>query len=133
MNEREGRSGRREMTAAGILAVVTSGLFAVNNAEVYRDGNMQPLVTVAAVLLSLFVCGWIERLMTRRGAASLSELLPAAVAPVIGLMLSLALVCVAALPIAEYSAKIQLSACFGLSEWLSALFLSTSLADMHLI
>lgn len=102
MNEREGRSGRREMTAAGILAVVTSGLFAVNNAEVYRDGNMQPLVTVAAVLLSLFVCGWIERLMTRRGAASLSELLPAAVAPVIGLMLSLALVCVPALPIAEY-------------------------------
>ena len=102
MNEREGRSGRKEMTAAGILCVVTSGLFAVNNAEVYRDGNMQPLVTAAAVLLSLLVCGGLERLLLRRGAASLDGLLPGAAAPVAGVLLALALVVAAALPIAEY-------------------------------
>ncbi len=75
MNLREGRSGVREMTAAALLAVVTNGLFAVNNADTYRSGNMQYLATVVAVLLCLLLLSVLERVMAARNAQSLDMLL----------------------------------------------------------
>lgn len=75
MNHRIGKFGRQEGVCIVALCGIVNGLFAVDNAAVYENGNVQYLVSLFGAGLAWLLMEWTVHTMRRHGDASLLELL----------------------------------------------------------
>ena len=103
MNLRDGRIGRQESVAMGLIALCAAGLVTVNPQQTYAGGNLMYLARPLGVGLAL-AAFWITGLIQRRsGAKDLFELLELSLGPVLGalaaLLLCACLLLCAALPL----------------------------------
>lgn len=102
MQLREGRIGKQETASAVFLASTVSGLFAVQSAAYYRNGNSSYFSTILAALISLLLFSVILFTMAGARIPNLAALYQRGYGPVFSgpasLLTSLALSYFAALP-----------------------------------
>ncbi|MBR3270828.1 MAG: GerAB/ArcD/ProY family transporter [Clostridia bacterium] len=105
MNDRLGRFGRQELTAAATLLTVVCGCFSMDEAAFYRDGNVRHFATAASLLFAWLLLEIAVRRLRGMGADSLGGLLrrlPAFLSLPVSLLLFGALLLAAALPTARF-------------------------------
>lgn len=106
MNHREGRFGTQEATAATTIAMLISGIFAVDNAQTYAKGNILYLASFTALLITTAVFLLLVRAMKRQASKSLCELSKQSLTPIFGtganLVLIVVLIVAAIFPLSSF-------------------------------
>ncbi len=111
MNLRLGRFGLQESACAVGLSALISGVFAVNVADAFSQGDLCYAATAAGALLSLLLLRLLHGAMIRWEAEDLSSLLLYSFGPVLGAALALpvllGLVLSAALPLFRFTLAME--------------------------